>query len=44
MEINLDQWRHLYYIKMNIYENYAKYREELQSRHVKQLVNDLLLN
>lgn len=43
MENLIDQWRHQYYLKHGIYESYAKYREELQAKHLKQLINDLLL-
>lgn len=38
----LESWRHQYYAKMGIYLNYAKYREELQAKHLKQLLADLL--
>ena len=40
----IETWRHQYYIKMGIYEAYSKYREELQQKQLKVLVNDLLLN
>lgn len=38
----LEEWRHQYYLKMNIYTNYAIFREELRDNHLKVILDDLI--